>query len=270
MMQGQQIKEKITERYSKIALEGNSDCLCSCCCDGPEEEKSSAAENSSYPMQSATDVGYDSKDIASIPETSILGVGCGVPTKFANIREGEVVVDLGSGAGIDVFLSANQVGKSGKVIGIDMTDAMLEKAKKNAKKNNYTNVEFHKGDIEKRIPIKDNTADLAISNCVINLTTDKASAFKEIYRILKDHGGRMVISDLVADREIDKDAVNPEKWCSCIDGALTKENYLQSIKHAEFKNVEVLEEKTYIEEIAGNNKDTGRKISSLIIKAIKE
>jgi arsenite methyltransferase len=152
-MHEQEIKEKVKQRYGKIALTGNSDC---CCC-SPEEE---CGETGS-PMQSATAVGYDIKDIESIPEASVLGVGCGAPTRFADIREGEVVVDLGSGAGIDVFLSANQVGKSGKVIGIDMTDEMLEKAGKNAKDYGHTNVEFRKGDIERRIPVEDNTVDLA-------------------------------------------------------------------------------------------------------------
>jgi arsenite methyltransferase len=221
-------------------------------------------------VESTELIGYDIKDIDSIPKTSILGVGCGVPTKFADIRQGEIVVDLGSGAGIDVFLSANRVGKSGKVIGVDMTDAMLQKAIKNAKDNNYTNVEFRKGDIGKRIPVEDSTVDLVISNCVINLTTDKTSTFKEIYRILKNDGGRMIISDLVTDREIDEDTVNLEKWCSCIDGALTNENYLDSIRKAGFKNVEVLEEKAYIEEIGDNDEDTRRKISSLLIKAVKD
>jgi arsenite methyltransferase len=269
-LQEQQLKEKIKERYGKIALTANSDCSCSCC--APEEKTVGTA---SSPMQSATAVGYDSKDIASIPEASILGAGCGVPTKFANIRQGEVVVDLGSGAGIDVFLSANQVGKSGKVIGIDMTDEMLEKARKNAKDNGYTNAEFRKGDIEKRIPVEDNTADLVLSNCVINLTTDKVSTFKEIYRILKDGGaGRMIISDLVADREINNDSVDPENWCNCIDGALAKETYLDSIRKAGFKNIEILEEKTYTEEEQeGENdkgKGTARKISSLLVKAVKD
>jgi SAM-dependent methyltransferase len=172
-MQEQQLKEKVKERYGKIALTGNSDCSCCCCA---LEVK--PAENVSSALQSARAIGYDTKDIGSIPEASILGAGCGVPTKFADIRQGEVVVDLGSGAGIDVFLSANQAGKSGKVIGIDMTDEMLEKARKNANDNGYTNVEFRKGDIEKRIPVDDNSADLVLSNCVINLTTDKVSTFK--------------------------------------------------------------------------------------------
>jgi len=172
-------------------------------------------------LQSAKAIGYDSRDIEAIPETSILGVGCGAPTKFANIIQGETVVDLGSGAGIDVFLAANQVGKAGKAIGIDMTDEILEKARRNASDNGYTNVEFRKGDIEKRIPVEDNVVDLGISNCVINLTTDKVSTFKE--NLEERWNGRMIISDLVTDREMDKDSVNPEKWCSCIDGALTKE-----------------------------------------------
>src|ERR671939_624719 len=124
-------------------------------------------------IESTKLIDYDTKDIDSIPEAYVLGVGCGTPTKVAGIREGEVVVDLGSGAGIDVFLSANKVGRSGKVIGVDMTDEMLQKARKNAKDNGYTNVQFVKGDIESRIPVDDNTADVVISNCVINLTPDK-------------------------------------------------------------------------------------------------
>jgi len=260
-MQEQQIKEKVKERYGKIALTGNSSDCCCCGVSGEGEE----CGNNNTPMQSVKAIGYDSKDIESIPQTSILGVGCGAPTKFADITQGETVVDLGSGAGIDVFLSANHVGKSGRVIGIDMTDEMLEKARKNAKDNGYTtNTEFLKGDIEKRIPVEDNTADLVISNCVINLTTDKTSTFREIYRILKNDGGRMIISDLVTDREVDTNSVNPEKWCSCIDGTLTKENYLQSIKSAGFKNVDVLEERPYIES------EVDERISSLVIKAVKD
>jgi arsenite methyltransferase len=222
-------------------------------------------------MKSAKAIGYDIKEIVSIPEGSVLGVGCGTPTKFADIKEGETIVDLGSGAGIDVFLAANKVVKSGKVIGIDMTDEMLEKARKNANDNGYTNVAFVKGDIDRIIPVEDNTADLVISNCVINLTTDKVSTFKEIYRILKNDGGRMMISDLVTDREIEKYSVNPEKWCSYIDGALTKKNYLDSIIKAGFKNVEVLEEKAYSDDQAYNDdKGTRRKISSLLVKAVKD
>ena len=243
----QYIKQKVKERYGKIALKGNSDCCC-------------------VPGECCNDTGISSHPSA-IPEASVLGVGCGAPTKFAEIREGETIVDLGSGAGIDAFLAANKVGKTGKVIGVDMTH---EKARKNANDNGYTNVKFVKGDIERRIPIEDNAADLVMSNCVINLTADKVAAFKEIYRILKNDGGRMVISDLVTDREGNKDSVNPEKWCSCIDGALIKKNYLDSIRKAGFKNVEILEEKAYTEETGENDRDIKRKISSLLIKAVKD
>jgi arsenite methyltransferase len=195
-------------------------------------------------------------------------VGCGNPTKFAHIKEGDTVVDLGSGAGIDVFLAANIARENGKVIGIDMTDKMLEKARDNAEKHNYKNVEFRQGDIEKRIPVDGDSADAVISNCVINLTSDKVNTFKEIHRILKPTGiGKMVISDLVISKEMDKNSVNADNWCSCIDGALTKENYVNAIKEAGFTKVEVLDEKPYTE-MEGN--DGGRKITSLVVKAIKE
>jgi ubiquinone/menaquinone biosynthesis C-methylase UbiE len=149
-----------------------------------------------------------------------------------------------------------------------MTDEMLENAKKNAADNGYKNVEFRKGDIEEKIPVADNSVDIVISNCVINLTTDKAKTFREIYRILKPNGiGRMVISDVVTDRQIAEDtsSVDPDKWCSCIDGALTKENYIASIIKGGFDVVEVLDEKLYSE---GDQVDN-RKITSLVIKAVK-
>ena len=248
------LKEKIKERYGTIALTGNSDC---CCMPGE------CGTNHS-PIDATKIIGYEPKDLESIPQESILGVGCGAPIKFADLKEGETVVDLGSGAGIDAFLSANKVSKSGKVIGIDMTDEMLEKAETNASNGNYTNVEFRKGDIEKNIPVNDNTIDVVISNCVINLTSDKTSAFKEVYRILRN-GGRMVISDLVTDHEFDKDQINAEKWCCCIDGALTQERYIESIKKAGFHNVSVLDQRVYME----GDKVDRRKITSLVIKAIK-
>src|SRR5918998_1666135 len=265
-MQEQQIKEKIRERYSKIALTGTETC-----CAPTVEFKSSKSERScSCSTDSLTNIGYDNKELDSIPEASILGVGCGAPLHHTDVKEGETVVDLGSGAGIDAFLSANKVGRSGKVIGIDLTDEMLEKARRNAKENGYTNVEFRKGDIEKRIPVDDNSVDLVISNCVINLTTNKADTFKEIHRILKKQGqGRMVISDLVTDREVHGDSVDSEKWCSCIDGALTKENYLESVRKSGFQNPEILEEKLYAQEKSDNKVDGKRRISSIVVKAIK-
>ncbi len=215
------------------------------------------------PIDAAKIIGYSQEDLKSIPEQAILGVGCGAPIKFAELQEDETVVDLGSGAGIDVFLSANKV-KSGKVIGIDMTDEMLEKSRKNATDGNYTNVEFRKGDIENNIPVDDDTVDAVISNCVINLTTDKTSTFKEVYRILRK-GGRMVISDLVTDKELEQGQVNTEQWVSCIDSALTQENYIESIKKAGFQNVSILDERVYME----GDKVNGRKITSLVIRGIK-
>jgi arsenite methyltransferase len=203
-MKEQQIKQKIKERYGKIALVGSSPegcCASTECCSG---------ETSISPLQIAKNVGYNINELESVPQSSVLGVGCGAPVNFADIREDEVVLDIGSGAGIDVFLSANKVKHSGKVIGIDMTDEMLEKARDNAIQNGYTNVEFRKGDIESRIPVDDNAADVVISNCVINLTVYKVAAFKEISRILNGNGGRMVISDLVTDKEVDLESANSD------------------------------------------------------------
>ena len=254
-MKYQQIKEKVKERYGKIALAGNSQGCCTPteCCGGGVSLTSS--------VQIAKNIGYDAKELESVPESSILGVGCGAPINFADIHEDEIVVDIGSGGGFDVFLAANKVKEFGKVIGIDMTDEMLVKARDNAKRSGFTNVEFKKGDIESGIPIENNAADVVISNCVINLTIDKVAAFKEIYRILRSNG-RMIISDLVTSKEIGLESANSEEWCSCIDGALTKENYIDSIRKGGFKNIEIVQETPYIEA-------HGRKITSLVIKAVK-
>ena len=263
-----QLKEKIKEQYGKIALDGNSN---SCCM--PSSDCCSTSEIILSPFTSSKEVGYESDKLNSIPESSVLGVGCGNPTRFADIKEGNVVVDLGSGAGIDVFLAANIVKESGKVIGIDMTENMLNKARENAEKHGYKNVEFRKGDIEQRIPVEENSIDVVISNCVINLTSSKENTFKEIFRILKSEGkGRMIISDLVTSREIDLDSVNTDNWCSCIDGALTKENYIDSITKAGFTNIEILDEKLYMELDKDKDQENQekRQITSISIKAIKK
>ena len=253
-MKQESLKAKIKERYGKIALEGNSE---SCC--GPECCSFTEAD----PQMSSVVVGYDGKALESIPKSSILGLGCGAPINFANLKTGEIVVDLGSGAGIDAFLASREVKDSGKVIGIDFTDEMLHKATCAAKENGFTNVEFRKGDIEDSIPVEESSVDVAISNCVINLATDKVKAFKEIYRILKKDGkGRMIISDLVTSKEVRGDSVNPEDWCSCIDGALSKENYINSIKEAGFSDIKTLNEQIYI-----NEDKTNRIITSVVIGA---
>jgi ubiquinone/menaquinone biosynthesis C-methylase UbiE len=265
-MQEHHIKDKIKERYGKIALTGTETC---CAPTINIDDKKSISSGCCSPTDSATVIGYETKELESIPKASVLGVGCGAPLHYAAAKDGETIVDLGSGAGIDVFLSANKVGGSGKVMGIDMTDEMLEKGRRNAKENGYTNVEFRKGDIEKRIPVDDNSVDLVISNCVINLTTNKVDTFKEVHRILKQGQGRMVISDLITDKEVHGDSVDSEKWCSCIDGTLTKENYLESIRKAGFQNPEILEEKLYTLEQGEGNIDSKRKISSIVVKAVK-
>ncbi len=248
------IKEDIKKRYSQIAVSGNSDC---CCMPGE-------CQSGDSPIDVTKLIGYDPKELKSIPQEAILGVGCGAPLNHANLKKGEIVVDLGSGAGIDVFLAAKKVSATGKVIGIDMTDQMLEKARENALKGNYSNVEFKKGDIEENIPLSNNSVDAVISNCVINLTTNKTNAFKEVFRILK-HNGRMVISDLITDVELSSNQITSDQWCACIDGALTKENYISSMKQAGFEKIQVLEERVYME----GEKVNGRKITSLVIKAVK-
>ncbi|MDQ3852801.1 MAG: methyltransferase domain-containing protein, partial [Thermoproteota archaeon] len=211
----QEIKITIRKTYSKIALQhdNNTDSSSSCCAPGCCSGGGGGGKNSSS-TQAAAVVGYEISDLESVPQAAVLGVGCGAPVKFADLQEGETVVDLGSGAGIDVFLSSKQVGARGRVIGVDMTDEMLERARRNAKEGGYTNVEFRKGDIEERIPVDENSADIVISNCVINLTMNKVNAFREVYRILKNGGGRMVISDLVTDSEIIPSNANAEKWSS--------------------------------------------------------
>jgi ubiquinone/menaquinone biosynthesis C-methylase UbiE len=269
--QQQEIKKTIRKTYGKIALqESNSDSSSSsssCCAPGC---CSSGVGGVDSPAQAAMVVGYETSELESVPEASILGVGCGAPVKFADLQQGETVVDLGSGAGIDVFLSAKKVTKVGRVIGIDMTDEMLERARRNAKEHGFTNVEFRKGDIEQRIPVDNNSVDVVISNCVINLTMNKVDAFKEVYRILKQGGGRMLISDLVTDTEIAPTDADAQMWSSCIDGALTKERYIDSIRQAGFQNIDVLSEQIYMDD-EGNqvNGKRKRKITSVVIKAIK-
>jgi arsenite methyltransferase len=244
----QELKEKINE------LSGNSEscCMPECC------------SSDSSPKHALLSIGYDKDELESIPESSILGVGCGAPLNFANLKEGETVIDLGSGAGIDAFISSKQVKDDGKVIGIDFTDDMLNKAKSAAEEHGFKNVEFRKGDIEHSLPVEDDSVDAVISNCVINLTTDKVKAFKEVYRILKKGGkGRMIISDLDTCKEVNTESVNAENWCSCIDGALTKENYINSIKEGGFQDVKVLNEQLYM-----NDDKTRRKITSVVIGAV--
>jgi arsenite methyltransferase len=188
-------------------------------------------------------IGYSAEDLQSIPEGANLGLGCGNPVALASLKPGEVVIDLGAGAGLDAFLAANKVGKTGKVIGVDMTPDMIERARENARREKYKNVDFRLGEIE-NLPVADNTADVIISNCVINLSPEKPQVFREAYRILKP-GGRLMVSDLVLLKELPEAIKNSAgAYVSCVGGAALKDDYLKAIKKAGFKEVKVVEENT--------------------------
>lgn len=186
-------------------------------------------------------IGYSGEDLDSVPQKANMGLGCGNPVAFATLKEGETVVDLGSGGGLDAFIAARKVGKKGKVIGIDMTEEMVDKARANAKKSGFRNVEFKQGDIE-NLPLKNNMADCVISNCVINLAEDKQSVFNEAFRVLKPYG-RLMISDMVLTRDLPgKIAKSAQMYAGCIAGALKREDYLDKIKRAGFDEVKVIKE----------------------------
>jgi arsenite methyltransferase len=200
-----------------------------------------------------------------MPEASNMGLGCGNPVALATLKEGDTVLDLGSGGGIDVFLAAKRVGHTGKVIGVDMTDEMINRAKSTAKKYGYTNVEFRLGEIE-NLPVEDNSVDVIISNCVITLSTDKEKVFSDAYRVLKP-GGKIMISDLVTEEEIpDKIKKSFEAWAGCIGGALEKNEYLDTIRKAGFEKVTIVSESSYDIDVSEKLKG---KITSAQIEAYK-
>ena len=186
-------------------------------------------------------VGYSSEELEAIPAGANLGLGCGNPVALASLKEGETVVDLGAGAGMDAFLAASKVGKNGKVIGVDMTPDMIERSRAIARREKYTNVEFRLGEIE-NLPVADGTVDAIISNCVINLSPDKPRVFQEAYRVLRP-GGRIMVSDLVLLKPLpDSVKKSASAYVSCIAGAALKDDYLNAIKKAGFAEVKVAEE----------------------------
>ena len=207
----------IQEAYGKVAEEGTG-CVGGCCGGG---------------CDLSSTIGYTKEELAMFADAN-LGLGCGHPVSLGDIKEGQVVVDLGSGAGLDCFLAARKVGASGKVIGVDMTVAMLEKARENAKKYGFTNVEFRQGDIES-LPVESNSVDVIMSNCVINLAPHKDKVFSEAARVLK-HGGFMSISDVVLLKDLtDAQQKDSALLCACVSGALLKETYLGMLKDAGFE-----------------------------------
>jgi arsenite methyltransferase len=245
-----------------------------------------AEQREEFMKKYSAQLGYTEDDLNNIPDGANLALGCGNPTAHASIKEGETVLDLGSGGGLDSFIAANKVGKTGKVIGVDMTPAMLSRARENAVKGNYDNVEFRLGEIE-NLPVADNSADLIISNCVINLSPDKEQVFREAFRVLKP-GGRLMVSDIVLLKEL-PDAIrnNAQMYASCIGGAIMKDQYLGAIENAGFNDVEIINQSDFsttelllgdddIREALGDQIETVQKIdqldidsTSIKVKAIK-
>ena len=251
-MEDDEVKEFVKERYGKIAQENRSCCASACC-------PSSNADVSQ-------EIGYSKSDLQNIPQESILGLGCGNPVALASLKEGEVVLDLGSGAGIDVFLAVKKVGDTGKVIGVDMTKDMVKRADTLAKERGFQNVEFRMGEIE-RLPVEDCSIDVVISNCVINLCPDKLKAFQEIFRVLKQ-GGRIMISDLVTKGELPPKVRNSfSAWADCVGGALEKDHYLELIGKAGFSEVKIISETPYTVEVSEKLKG---KILSISVEAFKK
>jgi len=246
-MQKDEIKEIVRDSYSRIAKSSG----CSCC------------GASKAPEKIAEEIGYSKDEIAKFSEAN-LGLGCGNPVAMAELKEGDRVLDLGSGAGFDCFLAADRIGESGKVVGVDMTAEMVEKAQENAKKYGYKNIEFKLGDID-TLPVADNSFDVVISNCVINLAPDKEKVFREAFRVLAP-GGKMFVSDIVLLRELSEEAKNDKNLLAgCVAGALLKDDYIDKIKKAGF-----------VVEILSEDKDISKKqyqgipLESLKVKAVKK
>ena len=251
-MKKKDVKKVVRKAYSKIATNSNSSC-CQCGCGTLDKQTV---------KKLSTSIGYSEEEMNAVPEAN-LGLGCGNPTAFSNIKEGDTVLDLGSGAGFDCFLASKKVGKTGKIIGLDMTEEMIAKARILAKEHGYSNVEFRLGDIEK-MPLADNSVNVIISNCVINLAPDKSKVFKEAYRVLKS-GCKMYVSDIVLLGKLTDEQLNDEDLLSgCVAGALLKQDYIEKIRQAGFK-VRVLSEDVDISKTQYN----GLALESIKIEAAK-
>ena len=245
-----EITQVVKKHYAKVAKNDSGCCTTQCGCKDATSEQISAA------------IGYSQEEMDLVPEAN-LGLGCGNPISLGTFNEGETVVDLGSGAGFDCFLAAKKVGQSGKVIGVDMTDEMLEKARNNAEKHGFKNVEFRKGYIH-QLPIDDASVDIIISNCVINLAPDKLAVYKDAFRVLKP-GGRMYVSDIVLLAELTPEQQsNEELIAGCVGGALLKDDYLAKVKEAGFR-YEILMEDMEI----SKNQYGGLPVMSLKLGAYK-
>jgi arsenite methyltransferase len=241
-MDKEKIRKAVRERYAKVAKKDSSCCTTVKSCCGSTGSAEDRGKN----------IGYTEEELKAAPEGANLGLGCGNPVALASLKEGETVLDLGSGAGFDCFLAADRVGDKGRVIGVDMTPEMVEKARENARKVNSANVEFRLGEIE-NLPVADSSVDVVISNCVINLSLEKKRVFSETFRALKP-GGRLMISDLVLLKELPDVLKNSiEAYVGCLSGALLKEEYIRTIKAAGFQEVKVIDEISFPMEFIAND-----------------
>jgi len=252
-MEKKKIKEVVKGRYAQIAKQDQQSCCPSCACGASS-------------MLQTKGIGYTREDLEHVPEEAIMGLGCGNPTAIAELKAGEVVLDLGSGAGVDVFLAANKVGPTGKAIGVDMTKEMIDKAKSIATNHGYHNVEFRLGEMES-LPVRDESVDVIMSNCVINLSPHKSKVFQEAYRALKP-GGKLTVSDIVSEGALpDEIKTDSNAWACCIGGALEQQEYLREIKKAGFEDIEIVSSREfYIENKANQTKE---KLLSITVKAYK-
>ncbi len=235
MEEEEEIKSAVRDAYSKVAKRETSIPLnpLKCCC-----SKGDLADSISRA------VGYNEEELASVPEGANLGLGCGNPTALASLKEGETVLDLGSGAGFDCFVAANAVGATGQVIGVDMTPEMIKKARAIARKGGYSNVDFRLGELE-HLAAADSSVDVIISNCVINLSPDKAAVFREAFRVLKP-GGRLAVSDMVLLKELpDVIKQSVAAYVGCLSGAIMKDAYIAIIQAAGFEDVRIVEERSF-------------------------
>lgn len=223
------INKSVKEQYARIAEKGDS-------CYSSQEAPCDSIEY-------ARSIGYSEQEIRSVPEGTVMSLGCGNPTALAELKEGEVVLDIGCGGGLDAFLAAKKVGEKGRVLGLDMTPEMVEKARNNAERSGHKNVEFRVGEIT-NLPIRDQSIDVIISNCVINHCLDKAAAFKEVFRCLK-LGGRILVSDLVVEGEFSEDILQDKVWGGWIAGACGKQQYLNAISTAGFRDVAIVSESPF-------------------------
>jgi SAM-dependent methyltransferase len=243
-MDEEEIKKKVRQGYANVVTTKTSCCgppQTSCC--GPVQQPCCGTPVSDADIIKAIskNIGYSDDEIDGVPEGANLGLGCGNPVALASLKEGETVLDLGSGAGFDCFLASKRVGPSGKVIGVDMTPEMLSQARKNAREGNFTNVEFRLGEIE-HLPVDANSIDVIISNCVINLVPNKARAFEEAFRVLKP-GGRLMVSDIVLLKKLPEVILNSmEAYISCVSGAILEDEYVQAMGDAGFQDIKILEQ----------------------------